>query len=216
MNFEEFLKPAVETPQEATEPEAAVEPEATADIDLDVQKAVVESLAADKAQQDEMIDRLRKDNYELQSEIARLKQELESKDAVIAQQQTALAQVGDVLAKNSETPLSNQLSILDRAEELPDRFSGETREHVLEVIKEARDAAEAAGRLRRAQILEGVLVANEHSGELRRRREGLERLFAENANIVSGAVINELEKQGISYKNGEEYLMPQEILKRTY
>ena len=36
-----------------------------------------------------------------------------------------------------------------------------TREQVLEVIKEARDKAEAEGRIRRAQVLEGVLVANE-------------------------------------------------------
>ena len=39
---------------------------------------------------------------------------------------------------------------------------------------------------------------------------------AENANILSGPVIAELEKSGISHKNGEQYLLPDEIIKRTY
>ena len=220
MNFEEFLKPAAEAASDSPTPEtAAAEAAPTAadeDVELDVQKAVVESLAADKVARDEEIATLRKDNYALQTEIARLKGELEERDAKLAEQAKALGNVGELLAKNSETALSNQLALLDRPEELPDRFPGESRDHVLEVIREARDAAEQSGRLRRAQVLEGVLVANQQSGELQRRREALTQLFRENANIVSGAVIAELDKQGIAYKNGEEYLMPAEILKRQY
>ena len=177
--------------------------------ELDVQKAVVESLAADKAEQDERISALQKENYLLKSQVSSLQSSLEEAKA-------ALAKVGDVLAKNSETAGSSKIALLDRDPELSDRFPGETRDHVLEVIREARDAAEKDGRLRRAQILESVLVANEPTGKLAEKRAALEKFFNENGNIMSGPVIAELEKLGISHKNGEEYLLPGEILKRTY
>ena len=108
------------------------------------------------------------------------------------------------------------MALLDRDIDVPDRFTGETRDHVLEVVREARDKAEAEGRLRRAQVLEGVLAANEPEGTLAKKRATLEKLFADNGNLVSGPVIAELEKMGISHKNGEEYLLPAEIVKRNY
>lgn len=215
MNFEEFLKPqegGTVSEQVETEEKTKAEEQQevfTSEESLDVQKAVVESLAADKAEQDETIAKLRKDNYALQTEIAALK-------AKVVEQNEALAKVGDVLAMNSEAKESNQVSLLDRDLELPDRFPGETRDQVLEAIKEARDKAETDGRLRRAQILEGVLLANESSGNLAKKRAALEKFFNDNQNILSGPVIEELQKCGISHKHGEEYLLPAEILKRTY
>ena len=196
MEMSEFLNraPAEETP-------AAEE--------LDVQKAVVESLAADKAEQDERIVALQKENYALKSQVSSLQSSIEELKA-------SLAKVGDVLARNEETPVSSTVALIDRDPELNDRFPGETRDHVLEVIREARDAAEKAGRIRRAQLLESVLVANEPIGNLAKKRAALEKFFSDNANIMSGPVIAELEKCGISHKNGEEYLLPGEILKRTY
>ena len=185
------------------------EPEVPAEEELDVQKAVVESLAADKAEQDERIVALQKENYLLKSQVSGLMSSLEEAKA-------ALAKVGDVLAANAETAASNKVALLDRDPELNDRFPGETRDHVLEVIREARDAAEKDGRLRRAQVLESVLVANEPVGKLAEKRAALEKFFNENANVMSGPVIAQLEKLGISHKNGEEYLLPGEILKRTY
>ena len=178
-------------------------------VELDVQKAVVESLAADKAEQDERIVTLQKENAALKSELAKMKSEAE-------EMKNALAKVGDVLARNAETECSNKIALIDRDPELNDRFPGETRDHVLEVIREAREAAEKDGRLRRAQVLESVLVANEPVGNLQKKRDALEKFFNDNANIMSGPVIAELEKGGISHKNGEEYLLPGEILKRTY
>ena len=183
--------------------------EKSTEEELDVQKAVVESLAADKAEQDERIVALQKENYSLKSQVSSLTSSLEEAKA-------ALAKVGDVLARNEETPASSTVALIDRDPELNDRFPGETRDHVLEVIREARDAAEKDGRIRRAQLLESVLVANEPVGNLAKKRAALEKFFAENANIMSGPVIAELEKCGISHKNGEEYLLPGEILKRTY
>ena len=83
-------------------------------------------------------------------------------------------------------------------------------------MREARDKAEAEGRLRRAQVLESVLAANEPEGTLAKKRANLEKLFAGNGNIISGPVIEQLEKMGISHKNGEDYLLPVEIVKRNY
>ena len=177
--------------------------------ELDVQKAVVESLAADKAEQDERIASLQKENYLLKSQVSSLQSSLE-------EAKTALAKVGDLLAQNAETECSSKIALLDRDPELNDRFPGETRDHVLEVIREARETAEKDGRLRRAQILESVLVANEPTGNLAEKRTALEKFFNENGNIMSGPVIAHLEKCGISHKNGETYLLPGEILKRVY
>ena len=196
MEMSEFLK---DVPVEK-----APEPE-----ELDVQKAVVESLAADKVEQDERIVALQKENYALKSQVSSLQSSIEELKA-------SLAKVGDVLARNEETPVSSTVALIDRNPELDDRFLGETRDHVLEVIREAREAAEKDGRIRRAQLLESVLVANEPIGNLAKKRAALEKFFSDNANIMSGPVIAELEKCGISHKNGETYLLPGEILKRTY
>lgn len=215
MNFEEFLKPEeksaeIQAPVESTDKHGQDDQfESVGADEIDVQKAVVESLAADKAEQDETIAGLRKENESLKSEIATLKEK-------IAEQNKALANVGEVLARNAEGEASNKIALLDRDPEIPDRFPGETRDQVLEAIKEARDKAEADGRIRRAQVLEGVLMANEPSGNLEKKRAALEKFFNDNANILSGPVIAELEKYGISHKKGEEYLLPSEILKRTY
>lgn len=191
--------------------------------EIDIQKAVVESLAADKAEQGEMIESLKQKCASLEAELSALKSQVEPIRAerdklrvALKKAQDELSGMADVLLKNSESERANQISLLDRSVELDDRFEGETREHVLEVLKAARDASEKNGHLRRAQVLEGVLVANEPTGELSRRREEIEKIFTINGNIISGTVINELDKIGISYKNGEDYLLPDEIIARNY
>ena len=222
MNFEEFLDD--EAPKAPANEEIAEETsEDDAADSIDVQKAVVESLAADKAEQAETIAALRAENAELRRNIAELKKEaaalVERAEAVkrqMSEQKSALEKVGDVLAINADNGLSNKVSLLDRDIDVPDRFVGETRDHVIEVVREARDKAEAEGRLRRAQVLEGVLAANEPEGTLAKKRAALEKLFAENGSIVSGLVIEQLEKMGISHKNGDEYLLPAEIINRNY
>lgn len=227
MNFEEFLddepkasSAAIPVDEEASE---SVAEEIVAEDSIDVQKAVVEALAADKAEQAETIAALRAENAELRRNIVELKKsilELTDRAEVarrqMVEQKSALEKVGDVLATNADNGLSNKVALLDRDIDIPDRFIGETRDHVLEVVREARDKAEAEGRLRRAQVLEGVLAANEPEGTLAKKRANLEKLFTYNGNIVSGPVIAELEKMGLSHKNGEDYLLPAEIIKRNY
>jgi len=235
MKFEEFLKPRDDDEErlsEEVESDYGVDDEEydNESSDINVQKAVVESLAADKAELDEIVSRVRSENENLKSEIDRLKVEkarfmaeseaylrkIETLQQQINQQNEALAKVGEVLSKNAETEASNKIALLDRDVEIPDRFPGETRDHVLVAIKEAKEKAEAEGRIRRAQVLEGVMLANEPSGNLEKKREALAKFFNSNQNILSGLVIAELEKYGISYKKGEDYLLPSEILMRNY
>ena len=177
--------------------------------DLDVQKAVVESLAADKAEQDERLQSLIRENEKLKADVAR-------QGEIIAEMKKSLEKVGDVLANNAETELSSKVSLLDRNVDLEDRFPGETRDQVLEVLKGARAAAEKDGRIRLGQILESVLLANEPNGTLAQKRSELEKLFAVNANVLTGPVIEALQKMGLAYKNGEEYLLTTEIIKQNY
>ena len=216
MNFEEFLNDNPPPPPNIENPAAEAEETVAAEDSIDVQKAVVESLAADKAEQAETISALRTENEELKKKLAALSNQVELTKKQMSEQKSALEKGGDVLATNAETGLSSKIALLDRDIDVPDRFIGETRDHVLEVVKEARDKAEAEGRLRRAQVLEGVLAANEPEGTLAKKRESLQKLFADNGNIVSGPVIEELEKMGISHKNGEDYLLPDEIINRNY
>lgn len=218
--------------------------------ELDVQKVVVEELAAEKAELHEKIASLESKISALQEELDSAKKEIESRNSEISEKNKELeglasassekdskiaelnGKISEANAKIVELDLKvteklmsdldqqernpNALALLDREVELPDRFPGETRDHVLEVIKEARDAAEKEGRRRRAQLLEGVLVANEPNGDLAKKRVALENFFRENGYLMNGTVIAELERCGIQYKDGEEYLLPKEILTRTY
>lgn len=216
MEISEFLNRQDETPD--TDDVQTEQPE-----EIDVQKAVVESLAADKAEQDEVIASLKARNASLQAEVDALSSQLVKARAETAQANATLKKVndelfglGEVLVRNKERDAANQVALLERSVEIDDKFEGETRDHVLEAIRDARDAAEKDGRFRRAQVLESVLVANEPNGELVRRREELEKMFTENANVISGVVIERLQKMGLSHKNGEEYLLPSEIIARNY
>lgn len=239
-DFNEFIEPKsnqAEEPIEISENEETVENEPTEEIaeefdgseNIDVQKAVVESLAADKAALDCELENLKTALAEKDTQLAAkdcemdsLKAELSKKDFEISVLKVELAKKNSELAKNFEKQLDaqqrnpNALALLDREVELPDRFPGETRDHVLEVIKEARDKSESEGRRRRAQILESVLVANEPNGTLAERRSSLEKVFAENGNIISGTVIEKLNELSISHKEGEEYLLASEIILRNF
>ncbi len=244
MNFEEFLQP-----RESAAPNRASIPSISKE-EVDIQKAVVEDLAAEKAELEEEMNHLRDKNVELEKRIQELEAAVSERDGKIAALEEAQkakgaemsaleaeladrgkictevkAQLERVQAELAETQAKemdiqernpNALALLDRDVDLPDRFPGETRDQVLAVVREARDKAEAEGRIRRAQVLEGVLVANEPNGNLDKKRAALEKFFADNGNIITGKVMEALDKSGISYKKGEEYLMPSEILLRTY
>jgi len=220
MNIDEFLEKSAQDKsqqeEEIIDDEAADSSTESLTDNIDVQKAVVESLAADKAEMSDCISRQKDEIKSLKEEISKLNSQLIELRARNAESKAALEKVGDVLLINKETSESNMIALLDRSQDLDERFQGEMREHVLEVIREARDKAEQEGRLRRAQVLESVLVFNESSGVLQKKRLELEKFFNTNQNILSGPVINELDKMGITYKIGEKYLLVGEIIKRAF
>lgn len=220
MKFEEFLydQPssrggvAPSPLARSEEPSSSPEPEE----EIEIQKAVVESLAADKVKIEEEASLARERSAALEREKAALASRVAALEGEVASLKAELARSADRLARNEETPASSKVALLERNVDLDDRFEGETRDHVLEVLREARDAAEKEGRNRRAQILEAVLLENAPVGELAARRAALEKLFADNGNIVNGEVMRQLTKLTIQYRDGETYLLPSEILKRIY
>lgn len=214
MNQDESIRPEDFLQDEAEEYESTSEEEQP--DELDVQRTVVEALAAEKAELADQFTALKSKATELEQENNSLKEQINVLRAEKEEFRSALERMSGLLIKNTERPESSQIALIDRDVNIDDRFPGETRDHVLEIIREARDTAEKDGRQRRAQLLEAVLVANEPVGELKRRREKLEKIFEENGNIINGPVLEALEKSGISHKEGENYLLASEILKRNY
>ena len=211
---QESIRPEDFLHDEADEYEAASEAEQP--DELDVQRTVVEALAAEKAELADQFAALRGKSTQLEQENKSLKEQINVLRAEKEEFRSSLERMSGLLIKNTDRPESSQIALIDRDVNIDDRFPGETRDHVLEIIREARDTAERDGRLRRAQLLEAVLVANEPVGELKSRREKLEKIFEENGNIINGPVLEALEKSGISHKEGENYLLASEILKRNY
>lgn len=215
--------------EETAENAEAAEEVVPADIELDVQKVVVEELAAEKAALELKACALEERLAWLQSEAADLSGKLAAANGRIAELENCIAsgkmreaelerkiaayelQESDIQARNP-----NQLALLDRDTELPDRFPGETRDHILEIIAEARAVAEQQGRRRRAQLLESVLKANEPSGNLQKKRDTFLKFMDEHHNVLTGEVIAELEKYGITYREGGQNLLLEEIINRTY
>ena len=216
MNAEDFIKPEDFIQQDAVDdpvvqPQEEIEPD-----ELDVQRTVVEALAAEKAELAEQYATLNKKTKQLEEDKKALSEQITVLKAEKEELRSALERVGNLLTRNTERPESSQIALIDRDVNIDDRFPGETRDHVLEILREARDIAEKEGRRRRAQLLEAGLVANEPVGELKSRREKLEKIFESNGNIINGPVLEALEKSGISHKEGENYLLAAEILKRNY
>lgn len=238
-DFNEFIEPKIQAEEEIevveeVEVSENEETEVSGDeIDgsenIDVQKAVVESLAADKAALDVELEALKKTLAEKEELLAEKEKEIVSFKEELSRKSLEISKLNDEMAKkeseladrfdslyNTQDRNPNALALLDREVELPDRFPGETRDHILEVIKEARDKAEETGRRRRAQILESVLVANEPNGTLTERRSAIEQVLAESNNVITGKVIETLTELELSHKEGEEYLLASEILLRNF
>ena len=244
-DISEFIEkketPSAEREEGLFEQEGEIGEEEIAEVDI--QKAVVEELAAEKIELHEKVSAKEEELQALSEKIksAELaleeakkeaeakKQELEDAKKIACELKENLAQAKEAIRKLDEKLSEkffarlevlernpNMLALLDREPELEDRYLGETRDHVLEVIQQARDAAEKEGRQRRAQILESVLVANEPAGELKKRREMLENLFKENSNLLTGSAMKKLDELNIKYKEGEGYLMPSEIILRNF
>ena len=115
MKFEEFLYDqsssrgdvAPSQLARSEEPSSSPEPEE----EIEIQKAVVESLAADKVKIEEEVVLARERSAALEREVKALKDEL--------------ALMADRIARNEVTPDSSKVALLERNVELDDRFDGE-------------------------------------------------------------------------------------------
>lgn len=232
VGFDEFIDEENELKErEASETEEEAEDDVSLEEapELDVQRAVVESLAEDKVKMEHEIESLKDAIAKKETEIEVLNKKLEEAEKKLnkasedlEEEKKKTARLENEISSRIERELDTQernpnaLALLDRNIEIQDRFPGETRDQVIEALKEARDKAEADGKIRRAQVIESVLVENEPNGTLAKKREELEKLFSDNSNLITGAVIEELKRLGIRYKDGETYLMPSEIIKREF
>lgn len=229
IEFDDFIKKEEETVEETVSAE-----ESSADADgqpeeVEVQKAVVEALAVEKVNLESEIASLEKALASAEAKIAAIEKEVEEKRTEISK----LSGLADEFKRKYEEEKAarekveskeydlqernpNFIALLDRDVEIPDKFPGETRDHVIDVVEEAWKKAEKEGRTRLAQVLEGVLAANERNGTLDKKREELEKLFSSNMNIINGEVVAALQKMGLSHKKGDEYLSPAEIMARNF
>ncbi|MBQ8111926.1 MAG: hypothetical protein IJ146_01850, partial [Kiritimatiellae bacterium] len=151
----------------AAEREAAAAREAELSGELEAQKAACESLADDLAQlRDEHaaalkeLDELRAAPRPDPEEISRLSAEVAARDGTIAERDQAIeerdreiSRLKDLLVEAQRTSLSSSV-MLEKPPAFAEKFTGELREHVVETLRDAYRAAEAAGRDRRARILE--------------------------------------------------------------
>jgi len=110
----------------------------------------------------------------------------------------------ELLAEAQRTSLSSSV-LLEKPSALGEKFTGEIREHVLDTLAAAAEAAEAGGRDRRARILEAVLCANPTSGELDRRREAVRQIIKDAGSFLDDQAIAELEKLGFRYISGKNH-----------
>ena len=229
IEFDDFIKAENEAAKEApVSPDDSSDEEESPE-EVEVQKAVVEALAVEKVNLESEIDSLKKALADAERKLADIEKTAEERKSEISKLSGLMAELKSKYeeektarekAEAKEYDLQernpNFIALLDRDVEIPDRFPGETRDHVIDVVEEAWKKAEAEGRTRLAQVLEGVLAANERNGTLDAKRQELEKLFSANMNIINGEVVCALEKMGLSHKKGEEYLSPSEIIARNF
>ena len=121
-------------------------------------------------------------------EIGKLLDESAAKDREIERIQTLLAEA-------QRTSLSSTV-LLEKPDGISEKFTGEVREHLLEALADAQDAADAGGRERRARILEAILCANARTGELARRRDAVKQIMKDAGSFIDDDTIAALEKLG--------------------
>lgn len=229
IEFDDFIKKEEETVEETVSEE---ESSAVADgqpEEVEVQKAVVEALAVEKVNLESEIASLEKALACAEAKIAAIEKEAEEKRTEISKlsgladeykrkykEEKAAREKAESKEYDLQERNPNFIALLDRDVEIPDKFPGETRDHVIDVVEEAWKKAEKEGRTRLAQVLEGVLAANERNGTLDKKREELEKIFSSNMNIINGEVVAALQKMGLSHRKGDEYLSPAEIMARNF
>lgn len=109
-----------------------------------------------------------------------------------------------LLIEAQRTSLSSSV-LLEKPEGFVEKFPGEVREHVMEALADAAEAAEAGGRDRRSRILESVQCANPSSGELAERRAQVKQILKDAGSFIDDTTIAALEKLGFRYISGSNH-----------
>ena len=182
--------------------------------ELEAQREACESLARDLALLREEHTALLARAEAAEAACAAVRAELEAERAkphidegLIAESEARereIARLKELLAEAQRTSLSSSV-LLEKPAALGEKFTGEIREHVLDTLASAAEAAEAGGRDRRARILEAVLCANPAAGELDRRRDAVRQIIKDAGSFIDDQAIAELEKLGFRYISGKNH-----------
>ena len=180
-----------------------------------------ESLEAELAEKQAVIDALALDAAEAKESLTQAQEELKQARTALEAERSApkvdpavqeemaakdreIARLQALLVEAQRTSLSSTV-LLDKPGGLSEKFTGEIREHLLEALADAQRAADAGGRDRRARILEAILCANACSGELVRRRAEVKQLMKDAGSFIDDATIAALEKLGFRYISGTNH-----------
>ena len=140
----------------------------------------------------------------LLEQIAAKDRELESLHDEAAAKDREIERLQTLLAEAQRTSLSSTV-LLEKPDGISEKFTGEVREHLLETLADAQDAADAGGRDRRARILEAILCANSRTGELARRRDAVKQIMKDAGSFIDDSTITDLEKLGFRYISGSNH-----------
>ncbi len=182
--------------------------------EIEIQKAATESIAAELANIQRELEASRIDYNAIEEEKAQLESELQAlrdKPAEVVPDLEALAEKDreidrlKTLLVEAQRDVRLHDSLLDTPVPFSEKFDGEVREHVVEALVGAREAAEAGGRDRRARILEAVLGANLATGELDFRREIVKQIVKDAGSKLDNAALAELEKLGFRHISGNKH-----------
>ena len=203
------------------EREAAAAREAQLREDLEAQTAASESLATDLAALRQEFDALQQELEAsrakcktLETEKSRLESELvaaRNKPPQTIPDLESLAQKDreierlQALLDEARRDVRLHGALLDMPEPFSEKFPGEIREHILETLATANEAAEASGRDRRARLLEAVLGANPASGELDRRRACVKQILKDAGSTLDRAALTALDQLGFRLISGNKH-----------
>ena len=177
------------------------------EAELAEKQAVIDALALDAAEAKESLtqaqEELKQARTALEAERSAPKVDPAVQEEMAAQdREIARLQALHVEAQRTSLPST---VLLDKPGGLSEKFTGEIREHLLEALADAQRAADAGGRDRRARILEAILCANACSGELVRRRAEVKQLMKDAGSFIDDATIAALEKLGFRYISGTNH-----------
>ena len=182
--------------------------------ELEAQREACESLARDLALLREEHATLLARAEAAEAACAAVRAELEAERAkphidegLIAESEAKdreIERLKELLVEAQRTSLSSSV-LLEKPSALGEKFTGEIREHVLDTLASAAEAAEVGGRDRRVRILEAVLCANPAAGELDRRRDAVRQIIKDAGSFLDDQAIADLEKLGFRYISGKNH-----------